>query len=108
MAVQYRADAIERATASQAQTDARDASTQSLGSGNAYTPQYADPELTAAARPRRLRPGARSPQLPRMGPAASFPTIRTRRTWVILQYLPIYWQPCSTTPHTDLVTWTAP
>ena len=39
MAAQYRADAISQATATQAQTDARDATTRFLGSGNAYTPQ---------------------------------------------------------------------
>jgi P-type conjugative transfer protein TrbJ len=39
MAAQYRADAIERANRTQAQTDAQDATTKFLGSGNAYTPQ---------------------------------------------------------------------
>ena len=39
MAAQYRADAIESATHTQAQTDAQSAATKFLGSGNAYTPQ---------------------------------------------------------------------
>lgn len=39
MAAQYRADAIERANRTQAQTDAQSASTKFLGSGSAYTPQ---------------------------------------------------------------------
>lgn len=39
MAAQYRADAIERANRTQAQTDAQDATSKFLGSGNAYTPQ---------------------------------------------------------------------
>jgi P-type conjugative transfer protein TrbJ len=39
MAAQYRADAIERANRTQNQTDAQDATTKFLGSGNAYTPQ---------------------------------------------------------------------
>jgi len=39
MAAQYRADAIERANRNQAQSDAQDATTRFLGSGNAYTPQ---------------------------------------------------------------------
>jgi P-type conjugative transfer protein TrbJ len=38
MAAQYRADAIERATRTQAQSDAGSAATKFLGSGNAYTP----------------------------------------------------------------------
>lgn len=39
MAAQFRADAIERANRTQAQTDAQSATTKFLGSGNAYTPQ---------------------------------------------------------------------
>jgi P-type conjugative transfer protein TrbJ len=39
MAAQYRADAIERANRTQAQSDAQSATTKFLGSGNAYTPQ---------------------------------------------------------------------
>jgi P-type conjugative transfer protein TrbJ len=39
MAAQYRADAIERATRTQAQSDAQSATAKFLGSGNAYTPQ---------------------------------------------------------------------
>jgi P-type conjugative transfer protein TrbJ len=38
MAAQYRADAIERANRTQAQTDAQSATTKFLGSGTAYTP----------------------------------------------------------------------
>lgn len=38
MAAQYRADAIERANRAQSQSDAQDATTKFLGSGNAYTP----------------------------------------------------------------------
>lgn len=39
MAAQYRADAINQASRVQSQTDAQDATTKFLGSGNAYTPQ---------------------------------------------------------------------
>ena len=39
MAAQYRADAINQANRVQSQTDAQDATTKFLGSGNAYTPQ---------------------------------------------------------------------
>lgn len=39
MAAQYRADAIERASRAQAQSDAQGATKKFLGSGNAYTPQ---------------------------------------------------------------------
>ena len=39
MTAQYRADAIERANRVQSQSDAQDATTKFLGSGNAYTPQ---------------------------------------------------------------------
>ena len=39
MAAQYRADAIERATRLQQQTDAQSATRKFLGSGKAYTPQ---------------------------------------------------------------------
>jgi P-type conjugative transfer protein TrbJ len=39
MAAQYRADAINQASRVQLQTDAQDATTKFLGSGNAYTPQ---------------------------------------------------------------------
>ena len=39
MAAQYRADAIEHANQTQAQTDAHSAAIKFLGSGNAYTPQ---------------------------------------------------------------------
>jgi conjugal transfer/entry exclusion protein len=39
MAAQYRADALESATRTQAQTDAQSATTKFLGSGTAYTPQ---------------------------------------------------------------------
>lgn len=39
MAAQYRAEAIERARRMQSQADARAATAQFLGSGNAYTPQ---------------------------------------------------------------------
>lgn len=39
MAAQYRADALASATHTQAQSDAQDATTKFLGSGNAYTPQ---------------------------------------------------------------------
>lgn len=38
MAAQYRADAISQANRTQAETEAREASTKFLGSGNAYTP----------------------------------------------------------------------
>jgi P-type conjugative transfer protein TrbJ len=39
MAAQFRADAIERANRTQAQSEAQSATTKFLGSGNAYTPQ---------------------------------------------------------------------
>jgi P-type conjugative transfer protein TrbJ len=39
MAAQYRADAIERATRAQAQSDAQSTTAKFLGSGNAYTPK---------------------------------------------------------------------
>lgn len=39
MAAQYRADAIERASRAQAQSDAQGATRKFLGSGNAYTPR---------------------------------------------------------------------
>jgi P-type conjugative transfer protein TrbJ len=39
MAAQFRADALDAATRTQAQSDAQSASTKFLGSGNAYTPQ---------------------------------------------------------------------
>ena len=39
MAAQYRADAIERASRAQAQSDAQGATKKFLGSGNAYTPR---------------------------------------------------------------------
>jgi len=39
MAAQYRADAIERANRTQAQSDAQGATRKFLGSGKAYTPQ---------------------------------------------------------------------
>jgi P-type conjugative transfer protein TrbJ len=39
MAAQYRAQALDQATRTQAQTDAQGATTKFLGSGNAYTPQ---------------------------------------------------------------------
>jgi len=39
MAAQYRADALESATRTQAQADAQSATTKFLGSGTAYTPQ---------------------------------------------------------------------
>jgi P-type conjugative transfer protein TrbJ len=39
MAAQYRADAIDRASRAQAQSDAQGATKKFLGSGNAYTPQ---------------------------------------------------------------------
>jgi P-type conjugative transfer protein TrbJ len=39
MAAQYRAQALDQSTRTQAQTDAQGATTKFLGSGNAYTPQ---------------------------------------------------------------------
>jgi conjugal transfer/entry exclusion protein len=39
MAAQFRANAIESANRTQAQTDAQSATSKFLGSGNAYTPR---------------------------------------------------------------------